>query len=205
MPLLGNHNPTDRRSRRSSPRILRISRGFTLIETALAIVIVGVGVISIMAAQAAFHQQNSWSTHAAIASQLGNEIRELTFNLPHNDPVTGTMIDPDTGTIFWGPETNETFLADFDDLDDFDGGGAGLIFSADSIPVNGPLNARGEVIQNMDGWSQIVTVRNVDPFDLSTVVADGASEVMIVEVRVTYQAPGESTPTDMTTVSWVAP
>ena len=52
-------------------------RAFTLLETALATIIVGVGVLSIVAAQQAFHIQNAWSTHASIATALGNEIREI--------------------------------------------------------------------------------------------------------------------------------
>ena len=60
--------------------------GFTLIETALATIIVGVGVLAMVSAQAAFHQKNAWSTHASIATHLGNEIREMTWNgkLPLN-------------------------------------------------------------------------------------------------------------------------
>ena len=69
-------------------------RAFTLLETALATIIVGVGVLSIVAAQQAFHIQNAWSTHASIATALGNEIREMTLNLPRHDPVTGQA--------FWG-------------------------------------------------------------------------------------------------------
>ena len=84
------HRPEKRR-RRSHHQ-----RGFTLIETALATVIVGVGVLAMVSAQMAFHQKNAWSTHASIATHLGNEIREMTWNLPRHDPVTGDA--------FWGPE-----------------------------------------------------------------------------------------------------
>src|SRR5205085_1701817 len=71
-------------------RTPRARRGFTLIETALATIIVGVGVIALVEAQQAFHVQNSWSSNASIATRLGNEIREMTLNLPQHDPVTGT-------------------------------------------------------------------------------------------------------------------
>jgi len=64
-------------------------RGFSLLETALAIIIVGVGVLSMMIAQQAFHQQNRWSMHASTAMRLGHELREMTINLPRHDPVTG--------------------------------------------------------------------------------------------------------------------
>jgi len=171
--------------------------GFTLIETALATIIVGVGVLAMVAAQQAFHKQNYWSTHASIAERLGNEIREMTLNLPRHDPVTGQA--------FWGPEPNETSWVDFDDLDDFDGSeGGGLIFAAEL--GNGPINARREVIANMEGWAQTVRVFNVDPFDITDdTVGDGATETMMVEVVVTYEGPEDAEAREMTRVAWLAP
>jgi prepilin-type N-terminal cleavage/methylation domain-containing protein len=171
------------------------ARGFTLIETALATVIVGVGVLAMVSAQQAFHQKNMWSTQASIAMRLGNEIRELTLNMPRNDAVAGA------GT--WGPETNETSLADFDDLDDFDGeDGEGTVFSASL--GNGPISSRREVIPNMEGWSQTVRVFNVEAFDTTAAVDDGASEFVKVEVTVHYQGPENENPIEMTKVSWLA-
>jgi hypothetical protein len=191
----------ERRERRPGKRH---RTGFTLIETALATIIVGVGVIAMVSAQAAFHKKNAWSTHASIAMALGNEIREMTWNLPQRDPVTGDA--------FWGPEGNEVSFDDYDDLDDFDGDGGGLKFSA--AFNNGPINARREIIPNMDGWAQIVRVFNVDPFDIgvdpdrvdeSMMPADGTTSVVAVEVVIEFQAPNEATPQEMTRVLWIAP
>jgi prepilin-type N-terminal cleavage/methylation domain-containing protein len=178
-------------------RARRSRRGFTLIETALTTVIVGVGVLSIVSAQQAFHQKNEWSTHASIAMHLGNEIREMTLRLPRHDPVVG-FTDP------WGPEDNEDSVADYDDIDDFDGDlGTGLIFSAGLD--NGPINAQRQVISNMDGWSQEIYVYNVDPFDLATIEDDGSTNTLIVEVIVTYQGPRDSEPEEMTRVQYLVP
>jgi prepilin-type N-terminal cleavage/methylation domain-containing protein len=173
----------------------RLRSGFTLIETALATVIVGVGVLAIVTAQQGFHKQNNWSTHASTAQRLGNEIREMTLNLPRNDPVTGPA--------FWGAEANETWVGAFDDLDDFDGDGNGLIFSAEL--GNGPLNAQREVIPNMQGWAQEIYVYNVDPFNITSVETNNSTEMLMVDVVVTYQAPGAENPTEMTRVSWITP
>ncbi|MCP3905506.1 MAG: hypothetical protein GY715_17915 [Planctomycetes bacterium] len=194
---------TRRSARRVGGRPRSSARaGFTLIETALATVVVGVGVLAMVGAQQAFHQQNNWSTHASTAQRLGNEIREMTLNLPRHDPVTGNA--------YWGPEPNELSWDDYDDLDDFDGGGGGLIFDADwdaGTTDNGPINARREVIANMPGWSQVVTVRNVDPNDISnaTPVADGTTDMIVVEVLIQYQGRTAGVATDMTVVSWIAP
>lgn len=170
-------------------------RGFTLLETALALIIVGVGVLAIVTAQQAFHRQNAWSTRAGVAAHLANEIRELTLNFPRHDPVTSTT--------YWGPEPNETSLADYDDLDDFDGNGEGTIFSA--TLNNGPISAQRQVIANMPGWTQIVSVANVQSSNIHTVVGDGTSNMMRVEVVITYQGPMDQQPLEMTRVSWISP
>lgn len=172
------------------------TRGMTLIETALATIIVGVGVLSIVIAQQAFHNQNAWSNRAATATRLGNEIREMTLNLPRHDPVTGT--------IFWGPEPSELTVEDFDDLDDFDG----AVFAA--IDGTGPINARREVIPNMFGWAQEVRVDMVDPFNINYVyeVPDTPEEyperyMMRVKVIITYQQSPDRDPEEVTRVSWI--
>ena len=179
-------------------RVGRVPRraAFTLIETALTTIIVGVGVLALMASQQAFHQKNRWSSQASVALQLGNEIRELSLNLPRHDPVTGTE--------FWGPEPGELFVGDFDDLDDFDG----FVFSSIAVEGqtdNGPINARREIIANMPGWEQEITVTNVDPFDITSGATDASTNTVRIEVVVRYQGPLDSAPIEMTRVSWVSP
>ena len=184
---------------RSGVSTTRTRTGFTLIETALATIIVGVGVLAMVSAQSAFHKQNQWSTHASIATHLGNEIREMTWDLPRHDPVTGND--------FWGPEgDNEPSYEDYDDLDDFDGlGGFGVEF-------NPPINALREVIADMDGWRQTVRVFNVDPYNivfdgdtLAGVALDGSTDTIAMEVTIDYRAP---TPTaewmEMTRITWIS-
>jgi len=88
-------------------------RGFTLVETALAIVIVATGMLAMVAANQAFIMQNDWGERAAQAARLGGEIRECSLPLPIFDPVTANST--------WGPESGEASVADWDDMDDFDG------------------------------------------------------------------------------------
>ena len=173
----------------------RARRGFTLVETALATVIVGTGVLAIVSAQQVLLKKNEWSSMTSTATWLGNEIREMTLNLPRHDPVTRTE--------FWGPEADELSLEDYDDVDDFDGPGEGLIFSAQL--GNGPINASRNVITDMQGWEQIVTVHSIDAFDIVTPIGDAQTDMVRVEVVVRYQGNYDETPTEMTRISWIAP
>ena len=161
----------------------------------MASVIIGTGVLAIISAQEVLLKKNDWSSMTTTATLLGNEIREMTLNLPRHDPVTGTT--------FWGPESDESTLEDFDDVDDFDGPGDGIVFS--STLGNGPINAARSVISDMQGWEQIVRVMSVDSFDITTPMPDAETDMVRVEVLVRYQGPDDDEPTDMTTITWIAP
>ncbi|MFG0286390.1 MAG: hypothetical protein ACF8R7_18405 [Phycisphaerales bacterium JB039] len=173
-------------------------RGFTLIEAALATIIIGVGVVALVEAHQAFMRTNQWSSHAAAATYLGNELREFMRDLPRHDPASGLWIDSGSGSPVltgWGPEPGEVTILDFDDLDDFDG----ISFAFDGSDgladgdLPGPVDAFGIVIPEifadgsimldpggdevpMIGWVQTVIVEKVDPANLSTPVADDAIE-----------------------------
>ena len=175
--------------------------GFTLIESAMATVIIGVGVLAMVDAQSSFITANSWSSHAASGTYLANEIREMTRNLPKHDPVVGLYIEEDGGAGVlhgWGPDTGELNAGDFDDIDDFDGITFSFIGTAGFLDgdLPGPLNAYGEIIPDitndgieiggtsngvfigtpMFGWSQQVIVQKINPFDPSEVHADNFTE-----------------------------
>ncbi len=176
----------------------RTSAAFTLLETALAIVIVGSGVVAVVFAQQALHRQNEWAAYSSTATFLANEIRELALNMPRHDPVTGRT--------FWGPEDNEASILDFDDLDDFDGWeGNGTVYSWED--GTGPINALREVIPNMPGWKQTVTVNGVDSFDVSAEpdpLLDGTTNMVRVEVIISFISPATGLEEEMTRMSWVS-
>ena len=183
-------------SRRNHARTNSLGhRGFTLIETAMATVIIGTGVLAMISAQQVLLEKNNWSSMSNTATLLGNEIREMTLNLPRHDPVTGTA--------FWGPEEDEFTVEDYDDIDDFDGQGGGLVFSEQL--GNGPINASRIVIEDMDGWEQIVFVTSVDAFDILTPLEDGTTDMLRVEVVIRYQGPSDAEPNEMTRLSWITP
>lgn len=202
--------------------------GFTLLETALTLVIIGVGVLAMVEAQAAFIQSNLWSSHAASGNFLAQEVREFARTMSRHDPVRG--LDEDNAYAF-GREPGELTTDDFDDLDDLDGMRFG--FGGD---MDGPINALGAVIpeinldgtinldnegnpEPMNGWAQTITVEKVEPFDSSWIRDDGygrdseedglppldrESFPLRVTVVVTYtSASGEEL--EMARVSWIAP
>jgi|TARA_B110000495_G_C22831848_1_gene485336 type II secretory pathway pseudopilin PulG len=164
-------------------------RGFTLVETGLAIIIVSTAMLAMLGANESFSKQNYWGERAAQAARLGGEIRERTMVL--------TMADPVTGTETWGPEFGEATVADWDDIDDYDG------LDISGWASTGPIDSAGSVIPGMSQWRQAVRVQSVDPTNLAVVVANGSSEAVRVTVDVYWldqpSSPGEL----MTTVTWV--
>lgn len=202
-------------------------RGFTLLECALAMVILGVGVMALIEAQSYFFTANQYSSSAATGTYLANELRERMRFLPKHDPVTGLF--KNSGTLVgWGPESGETTFADYDDIDDLDG----LSFG-DGGTYAGPLDSSGRVITQTDingavvtvsgvnqpltGWRQTVTVEKVEPYNTGTVRADDydaptATVPMQVDdyslrvtVVVTYQGPTDTARREMARVVWIHP
>lgn len=171
--------------------------GFTLIEAALTTVIVGTGVLAIVAAQQAYHQKNEWAQRSGTAMLLANELRELTLSLPHHDPITGAAN--------FGPEPNELTVEQYDDLDDFAGvisGGFGQ-----GTTFTPPINALRQQVPDMPGWSQVIRVDNVLPDYISAALPQpiGTTEMVRVTVEVRYQAPGTPAPETISTLTWVLP
>jgi hypothetical protein len=70
---------------------------------------------------------------------------------------------------------------------------------------NGPINSARRIITDMDGWEQIVTVTNVDQFDILTPMDDATTEMVRVEVLIRFQGAQDSQPIDMTRIRWIAP
>ncbi|MGQ0626523.1 MAG: type IV pilus modification PilV family protein [Phycisphaerales bacterium] len=220
---------------RSTPAQRKSRGGFTLLETALATVIIGVGVLAMVEAQATFSRSNDFSTSAATGNYLANELRERMRNLPRHDPVTGLYFRTVNGAnslVGWGPETGELTQGDFDDLDDFDGAefGAGETFA-------GPISSRGDVLSELGadgspilddqsepvslrGWVQRVVVEKVDPQNFSTVRDDSYVRAAVppnfpglgverfplrVTIIVSYQSPLDTHPQEMGRVVFIAP
>ena len=138
--------------------------GFSLIEVLIAIMLVGLAIASLVAANSALTRANGAGTDLSSAEFLLGEIRELTALLP--------VVDPETGVSTFGPETGEA-LTDFDDLDDFDT----TVFSP-------PINADRAVLNNSAAFSQQITVENVSASNFEQAVGDHTSDFVRVTVRV---------------------
>jgi prepilin-type N-terminal cleavage/methylation domain-containing protein len=140
--------------------------GFTFIEVLIATLLVGLAVAALLVANQAFTRTNDVGVDLSTAEFLTEEIRELMTLLP--------VVDPQTGSATFGPETGET-LAGYDDLDDFDG----ATFSP-------PINAGRYTLSEYATFSQRVTVENVSASNFEQVVSDHGSDFVRVTVNV-YQ------------------
>lgn len=233
-------------SRRPAPGG-RCGGAFTLIETALTTIILGVGVLAVMEAQQTFIVRNSWSTSASTAAYLAEELREMSKEFTRHDRFSGGLYlldesDPDT-LAGWGPEAGETEADDYDDLDDLDGAvfGNATTFPAGftmTTRLPGPINSFGVVIPEtrydgttetivipgedepvdvaMRGWTQIIRVDKVNPYDITEIVPDNedtrsGSDILRrvdryplrVTVTVLWQPDASDPATPTATVSWV--
>jgi hypothetical protein len=140
-----------------------------MIEVLIGILLVGFAVAALMAANSALTRANGAGTELSTAEFLLGEIRELTALLP--------VVDPETEDDTFGPETGETALADYDDLDDFDGIGAGMTFSP-------PISADRAVLTDSAAYSQQITVENVSASNFELVVSDHGSDFVRVTVTI---------------------
>jgi len=200
----------------------------------MALVIIGVGVLAFVDAQASFTRSNGWSSQAATAMLLANEIRELSRRLPRHDPVTGLTLTATGGggTLLtgWGTEAGEVDVDDIDDLDDLDG----KVFG-EGGDFPGPIDAFGGIIPRigvdgvvltddgdplpLSGWTQRVTVEKVDPYNVGTVRVAAYQQAasttlpaiavdqfpLRITVVVEHQGLGDAQATEVTRVTWVIP
>ncbi len=138
--------------------------GFSLIETLIAIVLVGLAMASLLAANGAFTRANGAGTDLSTAEFLVEQIRELSALL--------AVIDPESETAVFGVESGEA-LSTYDDIDDLDG--------ANFSP---PIGANRSPLTELATFSQQVTVQNVNASNFEQVVADHGSAFVRVTVRV---------------------
>ena len=156
-------------------------RGLSLLETAMATMIVGLAVLSMMKLVASVTTQNVATQRITVGLMLANNIREMMAGLPYNDPANGTHLGPDAG---------ET-LASFNDVEDFNG-----------LVANPPVDANRQPITELANWKQQVTVTHVSPSNYTltdSLATDSACTCDRISVTVSYQPPGGAWVTVVTT------
>ena len=151
-------------------------RGFTLAEVLIAIILFSIAIVSLIAANSSFTQVNRAGMELSSAEFLIEQIKELTILLP--------VLDPQTAASVFGAE--ETALANYDDLDDFD-----------EKSFSPPINANREVLNDLADFSQLVTVQNVSDSDFSQVVGDHGSNFVRVAVKIMLNSD------EITSLSWI--
>ncbi len=142
-------------------------RGFSLIEVLIATLLVGLAIAALVAANTSFTMANDAGSDLSTAEFLVEQIRELTMTLPIVDP------DASTWTVL-GPETDETDLVAYDDVDDFDG----ATFSP-------PINSDRAPLSEFPSFSQRVVVEKLNPSNFNEVWADSTNSNFVrITVRV---------------------
>ncbi|HUS73912.1 MAG TPA: prepilin-type N-terminal cleavage/methylation domain-containing protein [Sedimentisphaerales bacterium] len=145
----------------------RYENGFSFVEVLIAIILVGLAIASLIAANSSFTKANAAGTDLSTAEFLIEQIRELTVLMP--------VVDPNTEISTFGPEADETSLADYDDLDDFDGAAFSPPISADRATLN-----------DFAAFTQQITVENISAGDFEQVVGDHSSFFVRVTVKVFF-------------------
>lgn len=156
------------------------SAGFSLVEILISVILVGLSIVALVAANNSFTMANSAGADLSTAEFLVEQIRELTTMLPVADPniTTWTML---------GPELDEVSVNAYDDVDDFDG----ATFSP-------PINAGRTPLGDFAVFTQQVTVEKVNPSDFDQAWGDAAVS-SFVRVTVTVSRNGGQ----ISSASWI--
>jgi len=193
----------DRRTASHTPR----RRAFTLVETTLTTIIVGLAITSLVKLVLTSTQQNRYTQRVTIGCLLAENCREMMANLPFCDPAEATLN--------FGPETGEV-LATYNDVDDFDGfdstvrpelaagSPVGVVDAARRV-ITTTVNGVPQVPAEWKNWRQQIAVDPIDPNNLATVYPkpDTARNCVRVTVTISYLPPGESTWQGVTQLRWV--
>jgi prepilin-type N-terminal cleavage/methylation domain-containing protein len=133
-------------------RLRRVRRGFTLIEASVTTVIIGVGCVAMLELLATGTLANNEGAELTTAMNLAGNVRECMTGLSYSDPVSPTH---------WGPESGETSVSLYNDVDDFDG-------KSFSPPIDARRNSLGSKYSN---WKQSVKVESVNPTNLTSTMS----------------------------------
>ena len=164
---------------------------FTLMESALATIIIGVGVLAVMGLFEACTRQNRAGANATTAMLLAGHVLYMMDGLPFSDPQTG-------GATF-GAETGET-LNFFNDIDDFD-----------NQTFNPPIDSSRTAVPALSQYSQMITVMPVYPNQPSSNTNEAKPEIpkttytgaVRVRVKILYRLNPADPPQEVYRAQWI--
>jgi hypothetical protein len=156
-------------------RVVRSRRGFTLTETALMMVICGVGVMAILELLAAGSMSNVAGAEVTSGSHLAGNIREVCLGLAFRDPQEVAADPKWEKPETWKWNNKEASVDLYDDVKDLDG----CTFSP-------PLDAWRKPIAGYEKWAQVITVDTVAEDHLASLrPKDPTAPAARVTVKVT--------------------
>lgn len=169
----------------SRPQARAASRsGFTLIEAALATVIVGTAVLAIMQLLVVCTQTNRAGADMTTAMYLAGNVQEAMADLPFNDP---------SGAGFGREEANNILA--WDDIDDFH------LYDSSAADPALPVDSQRQPVADLGRFAQLVTVTEVNMNNLS--IAAAGSDAKRITVRIIYRAEAGQPQVELYRTSWV--
>ncbi len=154
----------------------RMRRGFTLVETATASIVLGLLAGATLSAVSA--AASTWKTvsNRARGRQLAGDLLAEVCAQSYKEPGS-VVLGPDSGEVNAGVRTA------FDDIDDFDG-----------LTETPPKDRYGTDVPGSAGWSRTTTVKWVSSSDFSTVsAAETSVKLITVEVFKDKKKVGKAT------------
>jgi len=140
----------------------RTSKGFTLVETMIAIAVIGFGLVAVGTVfpiiLGTSEAARSLSTAVALARQLTDEIATRPFDDPDGAQEAPGFFDGKPRSAF-------------DDIADYDGWSA-----------SPPQDEAGNVDNTYEDYARVVSVAYVSSIDFETVLGSGASDVQRITV-----------------------
>jgi prepilin-type N-terminal cleavage/methylation domain-containing protein len=139
------------------------THGFTMVESLICIVIVGVMLTAALRAVGASNSAQLKSSNRAVGGILAQSLA---------DEIMAELFENPTSPVF-GPEPGETTRASFNDVDDFN-----------SWSESPPRNLDGTAMSNLSGWTRSVAIAWAPATDLTmTSTSDTGIKRIIVTVK----------------------
>ena len=172
-----------------NPRPLLTNKGFTLIETIIGIVVLGISFAILTSLIHPLSQQSAEQLHqvkaAALANSVLNEIQNKAFD--NNSDMSGGIVRCGEATApactlsnALGPDDGETSRALFDDVDDYNG----LDYGAGQIE-----NSQGAVLSTYLGYQMSISVCNDANYDGSCSGDNSSAKLITVTITIPTNFP----------------